>query len=160
MDCYKLYRKTPYLVFAAISLTLGLTFLLSNEISVEHMCLIWGIYDICKAIFGIVDATIEVKDNKLEIMEIVASIGHLVFGVLLCVHLSEGITAHLIFMGVAFLIVALKFGIEFIMNLQQELKKEYQLDAKDDKTKETIKIPSFYRASIKLRISLIEFIVE
>mgnify|MGYP002515608620 CR=1 FL=1 len=118
VDGHKNFRKFPYLASSIIAFVIGLIFILFNEITLDHMFLAIGIFDIVRGLYEIVDASLEIKVNKLEIMEVASAAGDVIFGILLCIKLSEGYKNHLIFMGAALLLVGIKFLLDLIFDLK------------------------------------------
>ncbi|MCR5332455.1 MAG: hypothetical protein K6E11_00285 [Bacilli bacterium] len=115
-EYYRNSFKIPYLIIIIAGITIGALFALSNSIDLVAMLITWGIFDIVKASYEIFDASFEIKENKFEIMEIVAGIGEIAFGILLIIHLHHGISHHLIYMGVSFIFIAIKYTIDLFMH--------------------------------------------
>lgn len=115
-EYYKDSFKIPYLVIIIAGIIIGMLFALTNSITLVAMLITWGIFDIVKAAYEIFDASFEIKENKFEIMEIAAGIGEIVFGVLLIIHLHHGISHHLIYMGVSFIFIAIKYTIDLFLH--------------------------------------------
>lgn len=116
---HKNFRKFPYLLSALTAFIIGTMFIIFNEITPDHMFLTIGIFDIVRGLYETIDASLEVKENKFEIMEIVSAVGDIVFGILLCIKLSDGYRNHLIFMGVALIIVGIKFLCDLIVDIKR-----------------------------------------
>lgn len=116
---HKNFRKFPYLTSSIIAFVIGFIFIIFNEITLEHMFLAVGIFDIIRGLYETVDASLEIKVNKLEILEVLSAVGDIIFGVLLCIELSPGgYRNHLIFMGSALLLVGIKFLLDLIFDLK------------------------------------------
>lgn len=113
-EYYREYSKIPYLVFILGSIVIGVLILLSNSLTLIAICITWGIFDIAKGAYEAFDATLELEENKFEIIEIAAAIGEIVFGILLIVHLTHGIPVHLIYLGIGSFLVAIKYTIDII----------------------------------------------
>ena len=116
---FKHFRKVPYLVSSVIALVIGIVFVCCEELTPAHLFLFVGIFDICRGIFESIDAALEFKENKLEIIEIFAGLGDVLFGILLCIKLENGYKNHLIFMGVALILVGIKFAVDLILDLKR-----------------------------------------
>lgn len=106
---HKEFFKQPYIIFSFVAVIIGLIFILCDELSVVHMCLVWGILDIVRSAYEIFDAIRELKHDKWEIVEIVAGTADLILGILLTIEKEEGITMHLIIMGAALILIGLRF---------------------------------------------------
>ena len=109
----------PYVVLSVSLFTCGLVFIIAPEISLDHASLLWGILDILISAFIIIDAFIEIKDNKIKISEMIIGAINLVFGVLLCIHLGEGVSTHLIVMGFIYIVKAIRSIFELVLALKQ-----------------------------------------
>lgn len=109
---YKSYAKIPYVILVVAGIAIGTLFLLSDNITIISMCITWGAFDIAAALYKAYDASTELKENKFELIEIAACVTEIVFGILLIIHLSHGITAHLISLGVCSIAVAVKYSID------------------------------------------------
>ena len=112
---HKEFFKHPYIIFSFVSVIIGLIFILCDELSVVHMCLVWGILDIVRSAYEIFDAIREFKHDKLEIIEIIAGTADLILGILLTIEKEEGITMHLIIMGAALILIGIRFIVELII---------------------------------------------
>ena len=110
---YKSTSKTCLLVVGIIGFALGFVFVYSETMTLEEICLYWGILDIVRGAIEIGDTIPHVAHNKLELLEIGISIGDIVLGILLCIHLHHGIKLHLIYFGIAFILYAVKMIIEY-----------------------------------------------
>ena len=106
--------KIPYNFFAMFGIAAGIAFIVNSEIAIATLCIIWGVYDIVRSCYEIFDASMEVRENKLEIVEIVCALAELAFGILLCIHLEEGIYIHLVVMGISLILVGVKHGLDLI----------------------------------------------
>ena len=104
---FKNFNKSSYFIFGLVSLCMGIVFM-TGEISIELIWVIWGIFDIIRGAFELRDIIPETKENKLEILEMVAIIGDIVLGILLCAHLKHGIPVHLIYMGLSYFMISTK----------------------------------------------------
>ena len=100
--------KKSYLVIGFVGVAFGILFLATDMFDADEICMIWGCIDICRGTTEIINVAPTVKNNKVELIEIAISVGDIVIGVLLCIHLSGGLQLHLIYLGVAFLITAVK----------------------------------------------------
>ena len=119
LNSYKSPRKMPYVVLSVSLFTCGLVFIIAPEISLDHASLLWGILDILISAFVIIDAFVEIKDNKIKISEMIIGAINLVFGVLLCIHLGEGVSTHLIVMGFIYIVKAIRSIFELMLALKQ-----------------------------------------
>lgn len=122
---HKEFFKHPYIIFSFVAVIIGLIFILCDELSVIHMCLVWGILDIVRSAYEIFDAIRELKHDKWEIVEIVAGTADLILGILLTIEKEEGITMHLIIMGAALILIGLRFIVQLIVSSKhKEIKHE------------------------------------
>jgi uncharacterized membrane protein HdeD (DUF308 family) len=117
---HKEFFKHPYIIFSFVAVIIGLIFILCDELSVVHMCLVWGILDIVRSAYEIFDAIRELKHDKLEIIEIIAGTADLILGVLLTIEKEEGIRMHLIIMGAALILIGLRFIVELIIKSKEK----------------------------------------
>ena len=103
-------KKIPYLVFAIVGIALGFVSMYVSSIGLTTVCLIWGIFDICRSSFEIIDVIPELKEKKwLEITEIVASVGEIIIAILLILDRVEGLNLHFYFLGAVFLLYFAKY---------------------------------------------------
>lgn len=119
---YKNPYKIPYNFFALYGIIAGLVFIFKEDISMTTMCVMWGVYDIVRSLYEIFDASREFKENKLEIVEIICAVAELVFGIILCIKLDDGIYIHLIVMGISLILVGVKHLLDFIKETNQKNK--------------------------------------
>ena len=118
--------KGFYLVIGIVGVGLGFVFMFSEHIDIINICIFWGILDMIRAALEIKDVIPELKEEKLEIIPLLVSIGDFILGILLCIHGEEGIAVHLIYLGSAFILTAVKFVVEMIIEGKEE-KKEKQI---------------------------------
>ena len=107
--------KDVTLVSGITAIVLGIVFLVSNY-DLSALCLAWGVAEIILSTIEIVHKSFEVKENKLSLIEIAVSTGTLVFGILLCIHNTEGLNVHLIYLSISLLLTALYEVLEIIFN--------------------------------------------
>ena len=100
--------KKSYLVIGLVGTAFGILFLTSNFFSDDQICMVWGVLDICRGTVEIINVAPTVKEHKKELIEIGISLGDIVIGVLLCIHLVNGMQLHLIYLGLAFVLTAAK----------------------------------------------------
>lgn len=102
-------KKISYLVIGLVGTALGIVFLTTGDLfSADQICMIWGCLDICRGTTEIINRVPEVKHYKGELFEIAISTGDIIIGVLLCIHMAHGLQLHLIYLGIAFVLSALK----------------------------------------------------
>ncbi|MCF0107475.1 MAG: DUF308 domain-containing protein [Bacilli bacterium] len=104
----KKVRKTMNfdMAFGIISEVMGVIFLVTN-LSIENLCLIWGIYEIIEGAFEIQHIVIDLNAKEwVAVIELVIAIITIIFGVLLVLGKEEDIMAHLIALGVVLLLTA------------------------------------------------------
>ena len=107
------------LISSGIMLALGLIFLLS-DISIEILCFGWGIMEIVLACVEIQTSIFEIKEDKLQICEIAIAGGSLLFGIILCIKLVNGLNGHLIFMSISLFLMAILTLVRFILDLRNK----------------------------------------
>lgn len=113
-------KKIPYFVFAVTGIVLGIVGMYVKAIGLTTLCLIWGIFDICRSSFEIIDVIPEIKDKKwLEILEIVASVGEIVIAVFLIMDRVEGLNLHFYFLGSVFLLYFVKYIISIFIDKKE-----------------------------------------
>lgn len=117
--------KSFELAVGCILFALGFVFMFSN-LDIKYLIFLWGLLEIIKSSFEIQINLKEIKDNKLSILNVILSIAEVVFGVLLCVHIEEGIKLHLIFLGISFIITAIDYELEGIFFALGKNKEEQQ----------------------------------
>ena len=103
------------------AIVLGIVFLVS-EYDLSSLCLAWGVMEIILPLVEIMQNVFNVKKNKLLFVEIAVCLGTLVFGILLCIHSTEGLNVHLIYLSISLLLTAVFEALEIIFGLY--IKKE------------------------------------
>ena len=112
--------RISYLIIGFVGVAFGILFLTTEIFSDDQICMIWGVIDICRGLTEIVSIAPHIKHNKIELIEIAISLGDIVIGVLLCIHMSEGLKLHLTYLGIAFLISAVKDAVQYIVAKKNE----------------------------------------
>lgn len=107
---FNLLSGVAFLVF-------GIVFL-SAPHDLEIMCFGWGIMEIIVGGAEIQSSLFTFKQDKLSILEIIISSGGIIFGVLLCVRMSEALLEHLIFMGISLILMAVLTGLRLFFDLR------------------------------------------
>ena len=110
-------KNYSYLVIGLVGLAFSVLFLTVHEtglFTADHICMIWGVIDICRGITEIVNTLPKVKKHKIELIEIGVSLGDIVIGTLLVIHMSDGTKLHLIYLAIAFFIIAAKTVFEYL----------------------------------------------
>ena len=103
------FKKHSFLVIGLVALIFSIIAMASDLFTVNQVCVIWGAIDIARGITEIIDSAPKVKHEKLELIEIAVSTGDIVIGILLCIHMEEGLQLHLIYFGIAFVIIAIRY---------------------------------------------------
>lgn len=112
-------RHNVAIIFAIATIVLGILFITEvREISL--LCFAWGIIDIVCSLIEIQFAIPEIRHNKLCILKIAVSMGELVFGILLCIELERGLTAHLIYLSISFFLLAILSILETFLHHKSE----------------------------------------
>ena len=115
---HKHFSKFFYLLSGITAIILGLIFILCPEIHPDHMFIIMGVFDIARGLYESLEAGLEIRKNKLELIEFIPAIGDIVFGILLIIKLENGYYNHLIFAATALLVVAIKYILDLIFSIQ------------------------------------------
>lgn len=114
------FAKIPYVVIIIAGLVIGTVFILSKSLTLISILITWAIFDIVSASFKVFDSATEIKENKFEIIEILASLMEIVFGVILIIKLNHGIKGHVIALGIATLMTATKYLIDCVRECKLE----------------------------------------
>ena len=104
-----------FLILAIIGIIIGILFFICN-FTFKTLCILWGVLDIIRGTCEIVFAAPKIKENKLQIIDIIASLIDIVLGILLCIHLNEGLHIHVIFFGVTFILCSFEYPLEVLIN--------------------------------------------
>lgn len=124
---YKKFIKQPYLIFSFVSIVLGIVIMICDELLPEHIYIIWGVHDIIRSGYEIFDGIRELKESKLEIIEILAGLSDMILGFLLCFEQEQGVKVHIIIMGVGLIVVGVRYLIEFIVKLKEDNSKTQEV---------------------------------
>lgn len=111
---YQTHKKSTYLMLSLLAVCLGIIFIFTEDLTVGQICLIWGLFDIIRSSFELKEVIPEVKENKLQIIEVFISTGDIILGVLLCIHLEHGIQLHLFYFAAAYLLSAVNVLLKII----------------------------------------------
>lgn len=109
--------KTPTnmtLVCGLSMVILAVIFFL-DRFDLEALCFTWGIMEI---VLGLIELQVDlfaVRKEKLAWGEVAIDVGTITFGVLLTIHLYEGLDAHLIYMGISLMLYAVLYTLEMII---------------------------------------------
>ena len=110
------------IVFGIVPIAMGIIFMARN-MNLEHICLIWGIFEIAKGAFEIQHLVVLVHEKDyVATVEIVLAIVEIIFGILLCIHTEEDIKIHLIVVGIVFILSAAKQIFATVMEYKQKNK--------------------------------------
>lgn len=108
------------IIGAVLMIGLGFVFLFGNK-ETEMLCFGWGIMEIALGLIEVYVDVIEIRENnKIAILEVIVNTATIVFGVLLCIHLSSGLTVHLIFLGISLILLGVIATIKLISSLRGE----------------------------------------
>ena len=113
-------EKKSYLIIGLVGTAFGILFLSTDLFDADEICMIWGVIDICRGLTEIINLAPTVRKHKIELIEIAISLGDIVVGILLCIHLTHGTKLHLIYLGIAFLITAVKNITEYVFIKRKE----------------------------------------
>ena len=95
-----------FVVAGGVKVAFGFIFLFTSR-DMDALCFAWGIADILIAVTEIIGISKEVRHHPFKSFEIAIAIGDLVFGIILCIKLSHGLTGHLIFLGISLILYSL-----------------------------------------------------
>lgn len=118
--------ERPYeLAIPMIHLGFGFVALFAH-LPMSDLVLYWGFIEIASSSIEMIMAVRIVRKNVLHILNVLINVVEFVFGILLCVHLEEGITIHLIITGSLFITIALEEIILMVLESRLENKHNEQ----------------------------------
>lgn len=117
---YKNKRCSYLLVLGILGAIIGILFLTTN-ISFRAVCLLWGILDIARGASEILFTIPLIKNKKIEIYDIAISIMDIIFGILLCVKLADGLHIHIIILGISFILSAFKYPLMLLIGKNRKV---------------------------------------
>jgi len=91
------------------SFVIGLIAIFAKNLTIETVCVMFGILDICR---GIAEILMEIRKNfnafkdPLMPFEMFISFGDIIFGIFLIIRKVDSIYAHIIYLGVALILMA------------------------------------------------------
>lgn len=118
-------EKVYELILPLINFGFGFVVLFSS-LDIQSICLFWGLLEICSSSVELVMAFKIIRMNLIYILNVLINVVEFVFGILLCVHLDEGITIHLIITGALFLAFAIEQTLLVLIEIRAEKKKNVQ----------------------------------
>lgn len=104
---YKNKYKLPSIIIVSICVVDGLIVIAHTSMATYAVCVMWGILDILRGINDVFQSAIEIKDDKSIIIKGIVGLASVVVGILLCIHLEDGILFHLTMLGVSIAILTL-----------------------------------------------------
>ena len=116
------------LTMGLISVSLGFIFIFAKELSTEMLCIFWGLFEIVN---GTIEISTDVKlahRSMLSLISVLISVGEIVFGTLLIIHLESGIFAHLLFIGITSLLTSGLLFVEFVSRIKNKKPIDEQLE--------------------------------
>lgn len=125
---YKYKISAYYLVLGILGLSIGIAVAVCN-LTFNLLCILWGVLDIVRGIAEIIFSIPNIKRTKLELIDIAVALAEIVLGILLCIHLYDGLHVHILVFGISLMLLSLKFPL-ILLNDHIELKKQ-----KDNKCK-------------------------
>lgn len=121
---YLIHReRQSYLIIGLVGIVFGTIILSTNVFDPDIVCMVWGAIDICRGATEIITIAPHVKHNKFEFIEIAVSTGDIVIGILLCIHMSNGIVLHLIYLGIEFFISGTKNIADYFIGKKRNVKR-------------------------------------
>ena len=113
------YTRDITIISSLIMIGLGLVFLLSGR-DMEMLCFGWGVMEIVLGCIEVYIDMLEVKETKVAWLELIVNIATIVFGALLCIKLSAGLTVHIIFIAVSLFLLAIIALTKFLKSLKDK----------------------------------------
>ena len=105
------------IITSIIMIALGIIFFASKK-EVEMLCFGWGVVEIVLGLIEVYIDILEIREDKIAILEMVINTATIVFGVLLCIKLSDGLSVHLIFLGISLILLAVIALLKLIRRLK------------------------------------------
>ena len=110
-------------------ITFGFGFVvLFSEISMNDVCLYWGLLEICSSSVELTMAFRIIRKELIRIVNVLINVVEFVFGILLCVHMGEGITIHLVITGSLFIALAIEQAVLMVIERRAEKKENDKQD--------------------------------
>ncbi len=116
---FKKPLKIPYFGLAILSIALGILIICVGDPSIFHMCALWGVYSLLLAIYTIIDSFIEIKHSRIEIIEIIICAVDIVFSILLIIRADGSVNAHLIFIGISFILKSVIYLLHYFFVIKK-----------------------------------------
>ena len=107
------YTRNISNITSFLMICLGVVFLIGNR-DIEMLCFGWGVMEIAIGLIEVYIDILEVKETKIAWLEMIVNIGTIIFGVLLCLKLSDGLTGHIIFLGISLIFLGIIAIVKFI----------------------------------------------
>lgn len=108
--------KVTDFVFIFVSILIGIIFSQVNKAPLKAIIVVWCIYDLLRATYHLFDSIIEIRYNKLEIIEMIADGIELLFVILLMIFGEQFISVRLILTSVSLFIIGVKFTVDLIIS--------------------------------------------
>lgn len=110
-------NSSIFVFLLVASLVIGFTAIFAKNISIETVCLMFGILDICR---GIAEIFVDIRERFLpiKVLEILISLGDIAFGILLIFERVSGIHAHIFYLGFALILMAIIRLVRTIKNVK------------------------------------------
>lgn len=123
-DGFNNERKAVYGAFGIIGIALGVTSLFLEQKNVDVLntiCMIRGIFDIVRLTVVLTDIipSISIDKNKVEIIDLLVSVGEAIVAVFLIIDGIEGVQVHFFYMGIAAIILLGKCVLEIILKFKK-----------------------------------------
>ena len=107
-------RRLTYLIIGLVGLAFGILFIATEQFDPDQVCMVWGCIDICRGSTEIISIVPHLRKHKIEWIEIAISLGDIIIGTLLIIHMAGGIKLHLIYLAIEFVISGGKNIFEFV----------------------------------------------
>lgn len=113
------YRRNITFITSLAMIGLGIVFLVSDR-DIETLCFGWGMMELILGSIEVYIDVLELKEDKIAIAEMAINLGTIVFAILLCIKMSEGLTGHLIFLGISLILLAALQTFKLIRSLRSK----------------------------------------
>lgn len=117
------YQNPTTISFVAgVVMAIFSIFFFVGKYGLRELCLAWGVMEIA---LGLVELQIDlfaVRKEKLALVEVAIDLGSITFGVLLTIHLEEGLDAHLLYLGASYIAYSILYTIELILETREHHK--------------------------------------
>ena len=113
-----LFFRIAFTILGLALFIISLITMATGEIDIDNVLVWWGVLDIITGVVEAGESTTDIvlRKQKRGFAGILLGLVEIVFGILLIVHLREGLTLHLIITGIIFLLTVVKLVLLSIFN--------------------------------------------